>query len=67
MHAAEQEAGLFFICFQRDPAQGFVAIQNRLASTDGLNTYIRHTASALFACPGGARPGAWVGQSLLAG
>ena len=28
----ELEAGLFFICFQRDPAQQFVAIQRRLGS-----------------------------------
>jgi deferrochelatase/peroxidase EfeB len=64
--SGEQDAGLFFICYQRDPAQGFVAVQNRLASSDGLNRYIRHTTSALFACPGGAHAGTWVGQSLLA-
>jgi deferrochelatase/peroxidase EfeB len=61
----EQDAGLMFICFQRDPQKQFVAVQARLAAHDGLNRYIRHTASALFACPGGVSTDRWVGQDLL--
>jgi deferrochelatase/peroxidase EfeB len=61
----EQDAGLFFICFQRDPRRQFVAVQRRLAGRDGLNEYIRHTGSAVFACPGGVSAGGWVGQELL--
>jgi deferrochelatase/peroxidase EfeB len=64
--AGEQDAGLFFICYQNDPATHFVDIQRRLAADDALNTYIRHTASAVFACPGGVAPGEWIGQKLFA-
>ena len=59
------DAGLFFACFQRDPASQFVAIQRRLADHDALNRYIVHTGSALFACPPGVRPGGWIGQGLF--
>jgi deferrochelatase/peroxidase EfeB len=46
------DAGLFFISFQKDPAQ-FIALQRKLGSQDALNEYIRHVGSALFACPQG--------------
>jgi deferrochelatase/peroxidase EfeB len=59
------DAGLFFICFQRDPLRQFVAIQRRLGAGDALNEYIEHTGSALFAVPAGASPGDWVGRRLL--
>jgi deferrochelatase/peroxidase EfeB len=59
------DAGLFFVCFQRDPRQQFVKIQRVLGSRDALNEYIRHTGSALFACPGGIQPGRYVGEPLL--
>ncbi len=62
----ELEAGLFFICFQRDPEKQFVAIQRRLGRIDALNEYISHVGSALFAVPPGARPGGYVGEALLA-
>lgn len=61
----ELDAGLFFICFQRDPASQFVAIQRRLSGIDALNEYIRHTGSAVFACPPGTRPGEPWGTALL--
>ena len=61
----ELEAGLFFICFQRDPEKQFVAIQRRLGSSDALNEYIKHVGSAIFAVPPGARPGGYVGETLL--
>jgi deferrochelatase/peroxidase EfeB len=61
----ELEAGLFFICFQRDPQRQFVAIQRRLGSTDALNEYIKHVGSAVFAVPPGARSGGYVGETLL--
>src|SRR5262249_4026156 len=63
----ELEAGLFFICFQRDPAKQFVAIQRRLGSIDALNEYIKHVGSALFAVPPRAKPSGYVGEGLLAG
>jgi deferrochelatase/peroxidase EfeB len=61
----ELEAGLFFICFQRDPQRQFVAIQRRLGSNDALNEYIKHVGSAVFAVPPGAPSGGYVGETLL--
>jgi deferrochelatase/peroxidase EfeB len=61
----ELEAGLFFICFQRDPEKQFIAIQRRLGSNDALNEYISHVGSAIFAVPPGARQGGYVGETLL--
>jgi deferrochelatase/peroxidase EfeB len=61
----ELDAGLFFICFQRDPEKQFVAIQRRLGAHDALNEYIKHVGSAVFAVPPGARPGGYVGETLL--
>jgi deferrochelatase/peroxidase EfeB len=58
------DAGLFFIAFQRDPAQ-FVELQRRLGASDKLNEYIEHTSSALFAIPPGVRPGGFLGDRLL--
>jgi deferrochelatase/peroxidase EfeB len=60
----ELEAGLFFVCFQRDPEKQFVPIQQRLGSIDALNEYIKHVGSALFAVPPGAQPGGYVGEGL---
>ena len=61
------DAGLFFIAYQKDPRAQFVPIQKRLGQFDGLNEYIRHTGSALFAVPPGlSGPGDWWGKSLFA-
>jgi deferrochelatase/peroxidase EfeB len=60
----ELDAGLFFISFQRDPKQ-FERIQRRLGGLDELNEYIKHTSSAVFAIPPGARQGGFVGEGLL--
>jgi deferrochelatase/peroxidase EfeB len=61
----ELEAGLFFIAFQRDPEKQFVALQRKLGVHDALNEYIKHVGSALFAVPGGVKPGGYVGEALL--
>ncbi len=63
---AQLDAGLFFICFQRDPRKQFVPLQRRLGQNDRLNEYIQHTGSAVFACPPGARQGGYVGEGLFA-
>ena len=61
------DAGLFFIAYQRDPGTGFVQVQRNLR-TDAMNEYIRHTSSAVFACPPGLRDDAdWWGRALFAG
>jgi deferrochelatase/peroxidase EfeB len=61
----ELDAGLFFVAFQRDPQAQFVALQRRLGSVDALAEYLVHTGSAVFACPPGAQPGGYVGDTLL--
>ncbi|MCP3818048.1 iron uptake transporter deferrochelatase/peroxidase subunit [Streptomyces sp. A3M-1-3] len=59
------DAGLLFVCWQADPLKGFVPVQRKLDRGDALSPFIRHEASGLFAVPGGARPGEYVGQRLL--
>ncbi|MFJ9763349.1 Dyp-type peroxidase [Streptomyces erythrochromogenes] len=59
------DAGLLFTAWQPDPRTGFVPVQQRLARGDALSRYLVHEASAVFAVPGGIRPGAYVAQSLL--
>lgn len=59
------DAGLFFICFQRDPERSFIPVQTRLAGSDILNEYIRHVGSAIFAVPGGVAEGDYVGSRLF--
>ncbi len=60
------DAGLFFICFQRDPRRQFIPIQRHLAASDALNHHTLHNASAIFACPPGVRPGQFIGEGLFA-
>ncbi|AQS68741.1 iron uptake transporter deferrochelatase/peroxidase subunit [Streptomyces pactum] len=61
------DAGLLFICWQADPLRGFVPVQRKLDRGDALSRFIRHEASGLFAVPGGAAQGEYVGQRLLEG
>ncbi|MEU3823827.1 iron uptake transporter deferrochelatase/peroxidase subunit [Streptomyces sp. NPDC029080] len=61
------DAGLLFVCWQADPLRGFVPVQRKLDRGDALSAYIRHEASGLFAVPGGAAEGEYVGQRLLEG
>ncbi len=61
------DAGLLFICWQADPLRGFVTVQRKLDRGDELSKYIRHESSGLYAVPGGAEKGGYVGQALLEG
>ncbi|MBV2354777.1 deferrochelatase/peroxidase EfeB [Streptomyces sp. J2-1] len=61
------DAGLLFVAWQADPLRGFVPVQRKLDRGDALSRYIRHEASGLFAVPGGAAAGEYVGQRLLEG
>jgi len=63
--SGELDAGLFFICYQRDPHKQFAAIQGRLGANDALNEYIKHTGSGLFAVPSGTRRGGFIGEGLF--
>jgi len=58
------DAGLFFLSYQRSPEQ-FVSLQRAL-STDLMNEYLRHVGSGIWAVPGGAAPGDFVGAALFA-
>ena len=58
-------AGLFFLAFQRDPREQFVPIQLALSKHDGMNEYIRHVGSAIFAIPPGAGEGRPIGATLF--
>ncbi len=59
------DAGLFFLAYQRDPRRQFIPMQERLARSDTLNEYIRHTGSGIWACPPGVRPGGYWGDTLF--
>ncbi|MFF2728409.1 iron uptake transporter deferrochelatase/peroxidase subunit [Streptomyces sp. NPDC058008] len=61
------DAGLLFVCWQADPFKGFIPVQRKLDRGDALSPFIRHEASGLFAVPGGAASGEYVGQRLLEG
>ncbi len=61
----EYDAGLFFICYQRDPRTGFIKIFESLAKFDMLNQFATHTGGGLFACPGGIAKGEFIGQGLF--
>jgi deferrochelatase/peroxidase EfeB len=61
----EYDAGVFFVCYQRDPRTGFISIFDKLSKFDMLNQFVTHTGSGLFACPGGVVQGEFVGQHLF--
>jgi deferrochelatase/peroxidase EfeB len=63
--AMEFDAGLFFVCYQRDPRTGFVKIFENMAKFDMLNQFVTHVGGGLFACPGGAATGEYIGQGLF--
>ena len=59
-------AGLFFLAYQRDPRTHFIPVQTALARDDGLNEYLRHVGSGIYAIPPGAGPGEYIGEGLFA-
>jgi deferrochelatase/peroxidase EfeB len=61
----DYDAGMFFVCYQRDPRTGFIRIFDRLAQFDMLNQFVTHTGGGLFACPAGIGEGEFLGQSLF--
>ena len=64
----EYDAGLFFVCYQRDPRQGFVRIFDRMSRFDLLNQYATHVGGGLFAIPPGTGgPDRYIGQALFEG
>ncbi len=61
----EMDAGLLFVCYQRDPRTGFVKIFDRMSKFDMMNQFVTHVGGGLFAVPPGAQPGRYIGQDLL--
>ncbi|THF78074.1 iron uptake transporter deferrochelatase/peroxidase subunit [Cohnella fermenti] len=59
------DAGLLFICFNRDSRKQFIPMQQKLGQSDLLNEYIVHNGSAHFACFPGVRQGGYVGETLF--
>ena len=61
----EYDAGLFFICYQRDPRTGFIKIFEKMSRFDMMNQFVTHTGGGHFACPGGVAEGEFIGQRLF--
>ena len=61
----EYDAGLLFICYQRDPRSGFIRIYEKMSKFDMMNQFVTHVGGGLFACPGGVGEGEFIGQQLL--
>jgi deferrochelatase/peroxidase EfeB len=62
----EYDAGLLFICYQRDVRTGFAKIFERMSRFDMLNQFVTTVGSACFACPPGPKPGGYIGEQLFA-
>jgi deferrochelatase/peroxidase EfeB len=61
----EYDAGLFFVCYQRDPRTGFLKIYDKISKFDMMNQFVTHVGGGLFACPGGVSEGKFIGQKLF--
>ena len=61
----EIDAGLLFVCYQRDPRTGFIKIFDRMSKFDMMNQFVTHIGGGLFACPGGVSNGRYIGQGLF--
>ncbi len=61
----EFDAGLIFICYQRDPRNGFIRIFDKLSRFDMMNQFVTNTGGGLFACPAGVAEGDYLGQPLF--
>jgi deferrochelatase/peroxidase EfeB len=59
------DAGLFFVCFNRDTRKQFVPMQMALAGKDKMMEYLEHTGSGHFAVPPGVKPGGYWGETLF--
>jgi deferrochelatase/peroxidase EfeB len=61
----EFDAGLIFICFQRDLSTGFINIFERMSRFDMMNQFVTNVGGGHFAIPGGAAKGEYIGQKLF--
>ncbi|MGL1608746.1 hypothetical protein ACSTHC_00310, partial [Vibrio parahaemolyticus] len=63
----EFDSGLLFLGYQRDLRTGFIKVFEQMAKLDALNQFTTHVGGGFFACPGGAKPGSFIGEQLFAG
>ncbi len=61
------DAGLLFVCYQRDPREGFIRLFGPMSKLDMMNQFTTHVGGGVFACPGGVRPGEFIGQRMFEG
>ena len=61
----EYDAGLIFVCFQRDPRTGFIRINEKLSRFDMMNQFVTNVGGGLFACPRGIEQGSYIGRDLF--
>jgi deferrochelatase/peroxidase EfeB len=61
----EFDAGLIFICHQRDLAKGFIRIFEKMSRFDMLNQFVTNVGGGHFAVPRGALEGEYIGQRLF--
>jgi len=62
----EFDAGLLFMCYQRDPRTGFSKLFDKMAKFDMMNQFVTHVGGGVFACPPGAEPGRPIAEALMA-
>jgi deferrochelatase/peroxidase EfeB len=61
----EFDAGLIFICYQRDLRSGFIKIFDKMSRFDMMNQFVTNTGGGCFACPAGVAKGEYLAQSLF--
>ena len=61
----EFDAGLVFVCYQRDLTNGFIRIFEKMSRFDMLNQFVTNVGGAHFAISGGAAKGEFIGQRLF--
>ncbi len=61
----EMDAGLMFVCHQRDPRTGFIKIFDKMSKFDMMNQFVTPIGGGLFACPAGVKEGGYIGQALF--
>jgi deferrochelatase/peroxidase EfeB len=62
----EYDAGMLFICYQKDVRTGFVKIFEQMLKMDMMNQFLTHIGGGLFVCPPGVDNGEFIAERLLA-
>ncbi|MCZ8522224.1 MULTISPECIES: iron uptake transporter deferrochelatase/peroxidase subunit [Paenibacillus] len=65
LKTGQLDAGLLFLCYNRDPREQFIPMQQKLAAADKLNEYIVHVGSGLYAALPGVKQGGYIGDTLF--